>query len=194
MKGTAGAGAPASSRVLTIPNVISFVRIAAIPVFWILIVDEDTTALGIIAFSVIVATDWVDGAIARRTGQVSELGKILDPVADRLVIVAGVIALVSRGAFPLWAAVAIVARDVAVLAVGGLLLAGRTIRVDVRWVGKIATFSLMCAIAWISWGTLGFPLAATALVGGWVFFAAGIIESYIAAGVYLRDIRVRLRA
>ena len=55
-------------------------------------------------FGVVVATDWVDGTIARRTGQVSELGKVLDPVADRLAIAAGLIALVVRGAFPLWAA------------------------------------------------------------------------------------------
>ncbi len=189
MKGTAGEASPASTRVFTVPNVISFARIACIPVFWILIADEDTTLLGILAFSLIVATDWVDGFIARRTGQVSELGKILDPVADRLVIAAGVIALVARDAYPLWAAVAIVARDVAVLVVGGLLLAGRRIRIDVRWIGKLATFSLMTSIAWISWGTLGYPLAATALVGGWVMFAAGIVESYIAAGVYLRDLR-----
>ena len=60
-----------------------------IPVFVALIVDEDTTTAGLIVFGVVVATDWVDGTIARRTGQVSELGKVLDPVADRLAIAAG---------------------------------------------------------------------------------------------------------
>ena len=68
------------------------------------------------------ATDWVDGYVARRTGQVSELGKVLDPVADRLAIAAGLIALVVRGVFPLWAALLILVRDVAVLVAGAALL------------------------------------------------------------------------
>ena len=109
---TSGERSP-SSRVLTVPNLISALRIAAIPVFWALIVDEDTSAWGLVLFVVVVATDWVDGTIARRTGQVSELGKVLDPIADRLAIAAGLIALVIRGAFPLWAAALILARDVA---------------------------------------------------------------------------------
>ena len=87
--------------------------------FWALIVDEDTIGLGHRCCSpLVVATDWVDGTIARRTGQVSELGKVLDPVADRLAIAAGLIALVVRGAFPLWAAALILVRDVAVLVAG----------------------------------------------------------------------------
>jgi len=194
MEPIAGETSPAARRVFTLPNVISFARIVSIPFVWVLIVDPDTTAAGIAAFSVVVATDWVDGFVARRTGQVSELGKVLDPVADRLVILAGVVALVIRGAFPPWAAVAIIARDVAVLVVGAVLLAGRRVRIDVRWIGKLATFSLMCAIAWISWGALGYLLAEAATVAGWVFFAVGIVESYIAAAVYLRDIRTSLAA
>ena len=65
-----------------------------------LIVDEDTTASGIVLFVVVVATDWVDGTIACRTGQVTELGKVLDPVADRVAIAAGLVALVVRGVPP----------------------------------------------------------------------------------------------
>ena len=158
-----------------------------------LIVREATTTIGILVFSAVVATDWVDGAIARRTGQVSELGKVLDPVADRLVVAAGVLALVVRGAFPAWAAVAIVARDLAILVVGGVLLLARGIRLDVRWMGKLATASLMCSVAWISWGSLGLPVAAAALVGGWAAFATGIVESYVVAAVYLGDARRALR-
>ena len=69
-------------------------------------------------FGLVVATDWVDGTIARRTGQVSELGKILDPVADRLAIAAGLIALMVRDVFPVWAGLLILVRDAAVLVVG----------------------------------------------------------------------------
>jgi cardiolipin synthase len=194
MEPTAGEASPVSTRVLTLPNVISFARIVSIPFFCVLIADPDSTALGIVVFSIVVATDWIDGFIARRTGQVSELGKVLDPVADRLVVIAGVIALVARDAFPMWAAVAIVARDVAVLVAGAVLMAGRKIRIDVRWIGKLATFSLMCSIAWISWGALGYPLAEAATVAGWAAFGVGIIESYLAAAIYVRDIRVSLAA
>ena len=143
-----------SRRVFTVPNVISFSRIALIPVFFLLIVDPDTTTAGVILFAIVIATDWVDGTIARRTGQVTELGKVLDPVADRLAIAAGIIALVIRGVFPLWAAVAILARDLVVLLAGAYVLSRTHVRLDVRWIGKVATFSLMVAVPAISWGAL----------------------------------------
>ncbi|MDH4111422.1 MAG: CDP-alcohol phosphatidyltransferase family protein [Actinomycetota bacterium] len=187
-----GDRAQASSRLLTVPNLISALRIAAIPVFWVLIVDDDTTAWGIVLFGVVVATDWVDGTIARRTGQVSELGKVLDPLADRLAIAAGLIALVVRGAFPAWAAGLILARDVAVLAAWAVL-ATKGFRLDVRWIGKVATFELMIAIPAVSWGTLGLWPAGAALAIGWPVYALGIVEYYIAAAAYAADLRRTLR-
>src|SRR5512133_3165237 len=128
-EGTPAAGS--GRRVLTVPNALSALRIALIPVFVALILDHDTTTAGLIMFGCVVATDWVDGTIARRTGQVSELGKVLDPVADRLAIAAGLIALVVRGAFPLWAALLILVRDLAVVVVGVLLLVTRKVRIEV---------------------------------------------------------------
>jgi cardiolipin synthase len=193
MKGT-GESEPASTAILTLPNALSFVRIALIPLFVYLIVHEPTTFAGLLLFSGVVATDWVDGWVARRTGQVSELGRVLDPVADRLAIAAGLIALIARGAFPLWAGVMILVRDAVVLVGGALLIAGRRVRVDVRFIGKIATFSLMGAIVWISWGNLGYGLAPLALTGGWLLFGTGIVEYYIAAAVYMSDIRRALRS
>jgi cardiolipin synthase len=184
-----GTPAGSGSRVLTIPNAISALRIALIPVFVALIVDENTTTAGLIMFGLVVATDWVDGTIARRTGQVSELGKVLDPVADRLAIAAGLIALAVRGVFPVWAAVLILVRDVAVLVVGVFLLTRRHVRIEVRWIGKVATFSLMVAVPAIAWGALGLPLAAAATAVGWVSFSVGIVEYYVAAAVYARDAR-----
>ena len=183
-----------SRRVLTVPNVISFSRIALIPVFFLLIVDPDTTTAGVILFAVVIATDWVDGTIARRTGQVTELGKVLDPVADRLAIAAGIIALVIRGVFPLWAAVAILARDLAVLLAGSYVLSRTHIRLDVRWIGKVATFSLMVAVPAVAWGALDLPLGAAGTTIGWVCFTVGIVEYYIAAFAYARDARRALRS
>jgi len=188
MRGTSGSER-ASSAILTIPNLLSFLRILLIPVFVVLIVRPSTTTAGLILFSIVAATDWVDGWVARRTGTVTELGKVLDPVADRLAMAAGLIALVIRGAFPLWAAALILVRDVAILAVGAVLLAGRRVRIDVRFIGKIATFTLMFAVPFVSWGTLDLPLAAAALAAGWVGFTVGIVEYYLAAGAYVGDLR-----
>ena len=180
---------PSSNRVLTVPNLLSFLRIASIPVFVVLIVDRDTTFSGILVFAAVAWTDWIDGFLARRLGQVSDLGKILDPTADRLAIAAGLIALAVRGAFPWWAALVILARDAAVLAVGMGLFLRRRVRLEVRSIGKVATFSLMAAVTWISWGNLGYALDDTALALGWVCLGAGIVEYYVAAALYVGDLR-----
>jgi cardiolipin synthase len=179
----------ATDRVLTIPNAISFARIALIPVFFTMIVDEDTTKAGLILFGVVAATDWVDGVVARATGQVSEVGKVLDPVADRLAIAAGLIALVIRGAFPLWAALLILVRDAAILVAGLVLLWRKRARIEVRYLGKVATFGLMTAIGFISWGSLGYAFAPAALACGWTIYAVAIVESYVAAALYVGDLR-----
>jgi cardiolipin synthase len=180
---------PASSAVVTVPNILSASRIAAIPLFCWLAANERTRLWGILLFAVVVSTDWVDGYVARRTGQVTELGRILDPVADRLAIAAGLLTFAIIGIFPFWAALLILVRDVAVLLGGVALLWGRDLRVDVRGIGKIATFSLMAAIAWIAWGNAGGPLGDVLLVGGWLAYVVGIVEYYLAAGLYATDVR-----
>jgi cardiolipin synthase len=183
---------PASSAVVTVPNILSFARIALIPVFCWFSANERTRLWGIFLFAVVVSTDWVDGYLARRTGQVSELGRILDPVADRLAIGAGLLTFAISGIFPFWAAVLILVRDVAILLGGAAVLWGRDIRIEVRWIGKIATFSLMLAITWIAWGNAGGPLGEVLLVGGWLAYVVGVVEYYVAAGLYAIDIREAL--
>jgi cardiolipin synthase len=181
---------PASSAVITVPNILSFARIASIPIFCWLSANEGTRLWGILLFAVVVSTDWVDGYVARRTGQVTELGRILDPVADRLAIGAGLLTFAISGIFPFWAALLILVRDVAILLGGAALLWGRReIRVEVRGIGKLATFSLMAAIAWIAWGNAGGALGDVLLVGGWLAYAVGIVEYYLAAGLYATDVR-----
>jgi cardiolipin synthase (CMP-forming) len=193
MKGTGGRE-PASSAILTVPNLLSFVRILLIPLFVYLIVHEGTELAGISLFAAVAATDWVDGYIARRTNQVSELGKVLDPVADRLAIAAGLVAMMVRGAIPVWAGLAILVRDVAILAAGAVVLTRRKVRVDVRFIGKAATFNLMAAITFIAWGNLDQPFADATLAVGWVLYAVGIAEYYLAAAWYAGDLRRALAA
>lgn len=180
---------PASSAIVTVPNILSFARIATIPLFCWLAANGRMRVWGILLFAVVVSTDWVDGYVARRTGQVTELGRILDPVADRLAIAAGLVTFAIAGIFPFWAALLILLRDVVVVLGGAVLLWGRNIRVEVRGIGKIATFSLMAAIAWIAWGNAGGPLGDVLLVGGWLAYAVGIVEYYLAAGLYAIDVR-----
>jgi len=179
----------ASSAILTIPNLLSFLRILLIPVFFILIVHEGTELAGLVLVGVVMSTDWVDGYIARRTNSVSELGKILDPVSDRLAIAAVLVALLIRGALPLWAALLILVRDVGVLVVGLALLGSGGRRIDVRYIGKVATFTLMATVPLIAWGYFDLPLAPTASAIGWIFFPVGIVEYYWAAYLYVGDIR-----
>lgn len=184
-----GTSSGTTTRVLTVPNLLSFARILMIPVFVTLIVHHGTELQGLLLFALVASTDWVDGYIARRTNQVSELGKILDPTADRLAIAAGLIAMVVRGAFPLWAAMLILVRDGLILLAGAVLLATRGGRIDVRYIGKVATFGLMMGIPLVAWGALGEPFSAAALALGWTSYSIGLVEYYVATWLYVGDLR-----
>jgi cardiolipin synthase len=183
-----------SSAILTLPNALSFLRILLIPVFVALLLNDGTELAGLLLVGVVMSTDWVDGYVARRTNSVSELGKILDPVSDRLAIAAVLIALLIRGAIPLWAALLILVRDAAVFLVGIVLLGTRGRRIDVRYVGKVGTFTLMATVPLIAWGYFDLPLAETATAIGWIFFPVGIAEYYAATVLYFGDMREMLRA
>jgi cardiolipin synthase (CMP-forming) len=180
-------------RVATVPNLLSFVRILLIPVFVVLIVRHGTEAAGLLLLGGVVATDWVDGYVARHTGQVSNLGKLLDPVADRLAITAALIAMVVRHAVPLWAALLVIVRDALIMLAGLWLLLTKRARLDVRWVGKAATLALMAGIPLIAWGNFDLALHGAALVAGWALYAVGIVLYYAAAVVYAFDIAAALR-
>jgi cardiolipin synthase len=182
-----------SRRVLTVPNALSFFRILLIPVFVALLAGEDTRLGGFLLMAGVLATDWVDGVVARRTGQVTELGKLLDPFADRLAMVAALVTLVVLDLFPLWAALLVVVRDVAVAGAGVYLLR-KGIRIDVRMLGKYATFTLMWGIPMIAWGNAELPLDDLLLVLGWVWFPVGVVEYYAVTLTYARDVREALAA
>jgi cardiolipin synthase len=185
---------PDRSRILTAPNVLSLVRIAMIPVFFALIVHHGTEAAGLLLFGVVASTDWLDGYVARRTGQVTELGKVLDPVADRLAIAAALVAVVVRDAFPLWAAIAIIARDVVVVLAGAIAMGRRHVRIDVRRSGKVATLLLMVGVPFIAWGAFGLALDRLATFVGWSCYAVGITLYYWTAVRYAIDLRRALAA
>jgi cardiolipin synthase (CMP-forming) len=184
---------PASRRILTLPNALSLIRILLIPAFILLLAEKDTRLGGFLLMAAVLSTDWVDGVVARRTGQVTELGKILDPFADRLAVVSALVTLIALDLFPLWAGLIVIVRDVAV-GIAGLLLLRQGIRIDVRKLGKYATFTLMWGIPMIAWGNAGLPLDDLLVVLGWVWFPVGVVEYYAVTVLYAQDVRRALSA
>lgn len=181
-------GAEMSSRVLTVPNMISLVRLALVPVFAVLIiVGEDGWALLVLAVSG--ATDWLDGVLARRLNQVTRLGQILDPFADRLFIFVTLIGLAWREVVPLWLVIVIVARDV-LLAVTAPVLARRGYgTLNVSLVGKTATFALLYAFPLLLLAEVPGWLGACAHVVGWAFTWWGVGLYWLAGLQYVAQVR-----
>ncbi len=131
--------------IFTWPNLVTVVRLGCIPVFlWLLFGRDDRLAASLLLGG-LGATDWIDGYLARRLDQTSELGKILDPTADRLLFLVGIVAMLVDRSVPVWFGVAALARE-AFVAVAALALgAFGARRFDVTWLGKCATFALMFA-------------------------------------------------
>ena len=128
---------------ITVPNLISLLRLAAVPVFvWLLLGQEKPLAAAAL-LGALGATDWVDGWIARKFDQVSELGKILDPTADRVMFLVAIFSMLIDGSVPVWFGVATLIRE-AVVAIAALILAGFGARaLEVTWLGKTSSFGLM---------------------------------------------------
>lgn len=125
-------------RIMTAPNVISFIRLFTIPVFYLLLMCGYSVPAGII-FGLSAATDAVDGHLARATHSVSKLGKILDPAVDRMLMVTGVFGVFIVGRLPLWIIIVVVARDLLLLVGGAYILDRYKVRVDVLFLGKVVT-------------------------------------------------------
>lgn len=181
-------------RLLTLPNVITTSRLLLVPLFIWLVATADEPAWAAVLLAVMGATDWVDGQVARRTGQVSELGKILDPAADRLVLMIAVITIVvSTDAVPAWIWVPVMIREpIMFVAVPVLALLGAT-RIDVTWYGKAGTFALMCSFPWLLYGSSDAPASAVFEVLGLGAGALGVVLSYYAALLYIPMARRALR-
>jgi cardiolipin synthase (CMP-forming) len=179
-----------SHKVLTIPNIISFVRLCCIPVFLWLLFGRHNRAGAAWLLAGLGATDWIDGYIARNFAQVSELGKVLDPAADRLLFIVGIVGIIIDGSAPLWLSVLVVVREVLIAILLVVLTALGMKRFPVTWWGKTATFLLMFA----------FPLflLSHALEGRWHTFTAvlawatglpGLVISYATFADYLPKMR-----
>ena len=177
---------------LTIPNLISVLRLLLVPVFLWLVFGEGEIAWAGVLLGVIGATDWIDGYLARRLDQVSEVGKFLDPLADRLAVFVAVIAGLIKDILPAWFAWALILREV-VIGFGALYGWTRGVtKLDVRWLGKTATLLLYAAIT-------GFYLA-EGFDLPWLFWISllvgtiGLVLYYVVAFQYLGDLRAAIAA
>ncbi|MFK4729155.1 CDP-alcohol phosphatidyltransferase family protein [Agromyces mediolanus] len=171
-----------STRVWTIPNVLSMLRLALVPVFLVLLVMGEYIG-ALIVLVVASLSDLADGYLARRLNQVTRLGQLLDPAADRLYIFAALLGLAAGGLVPWWIVVVIVSRDVFLLVLGVVLASHGYGPLPVHQLGKVATFALFFGLPVIMLG-LAFPPVqpvsepigwAITLWGAFLYWWAGII-------------------
>ncbi|HET8665000.1 MAG TPA: CDP-alcohol phosphatidyltransferase family protein [Nocardioides sp.] len=162
------------SRVWTVPNALSFLRLLGVPLFlWLVLGPEaDGWALALLAASGV--TDYLDGYLARRLGQTSRLGQVLDPVADRLYILAVVIGLAIRDVVPWWFAVVLPLRDLLLWGLVPILRTRGYSALPVHFLGKAATFNLLYAFPLLLLGDGTGDTATLAKVFGWAFAGWGI--------------------
>lgn len=132
-------------RVWTLPNAITLCRLFLVAGFVAALFAAHDRILAFLLLGVAGATDFLDGYVARHTGQVTTIGKVIDPSADRVVLATAVIASTVYGAIPVWLCAAVIARDAAVSAMVLVLASVGAARIDVNWYGKAGTFGLMCA-------------------------------------------------
>ncbi|WP_265521244.1 CDP-alcohol phosphatidyltransferase family protein [Oerskovia flava] len=185
-------GQEISSRVLTVPNAISFLRLLLVPVFAVLIVQgHDVWALVVLAVSG--ASDWLDGVLARRMNQVTKLGQVLDPAADRLFILVTMLGLAWRDIVPIWLVVLIVGRDLVLLALLPALTRHGYGPLEVSFVGKAATFALLYAFPLLLLAEAPGTLGLVASVVGWAFTWWGVGLYWLAGVQYVRQTRTLLR-
>lgn len=185
----------ADRGVWTIPNLISLARLLCVPVFLWLLWAEDRPVAAAALLAVLGATDWVDGYIARHFDQGSEVGKVLDPVADRVLLVAAGIALLTvdvPGTVKVLAVVVLV-REVLIAIATLVLAAAGAKRIDVVWAGKAGTLAIMFSLPALLVAEEMDGGALLMKLFGWGFGLAGIVLSWYAAAQYVPAARAALR-
>ena len=179
-------------------NLVTAIRLALIPVFLWLLFGTGHRALAAWLLGALGATDWVDGYLARRLHQVSAVGKVIDPVADRVLVIVGLLAVAAAGGVPWWFSLITLARELIVSLMTLLLAALGAARIDVLWWGKVSTFALMTTfplflltsndhhVALAGWQHVGRDLC-------WVVGVAGLALSWVVLASYVRPALAALR-
>ncbi len=174
-------------RILSLPNVVTSARLVLIPVFvWLLVQPHhrDWFAAAVL-LAALGSTDWVDGQLARRLDQVTNVGKVLDPTADRALLATATIGILAVGAVPVpIAVIALIREGVVALAAVGLAIAGAR-RIDVTLIGKAGTFGLMCAFPLFLAGHSTIGWHHVALVLAWVAALIGLTLGWVSLAFYV---------
>lgn len=181
--------AGAADRVWTVPNLLSALRLLGVPVFlWLVLGPKaDAWALGLLVLSGV--TDWLDGFLARRWDQRSVLGQLLDPIADRLYLLAVVVGLALRDVIPWWLAVLLPLRDVLLWGLVPILRTRGYTSLPVHFIGKAATFCLLYAFPLLFLGDGDGSAATLARVFGWAFAGWGLGLYWWAGVLYAWQVR-----
>ena len=184
-----------SLRVVTVPNALSVLRLLGVPLFLWLALGPHADGWAIIVLAISSVTDWLDGKLARLLNQTSRLGQLLDPAADRLYIIATVIALGVRGIVPWWFVALLFGRDVLLLVFPPILKRhGYGPALPVHYLGKAATFNLLYALPLLLLGAGHATINHVARIVGWGFGIWGVGLYWYAGVLYALHVRQLVRA
>jgi len=187
-------GQVASDRVATVPNALSLLRLLGVPLFLWLALGPKADGWAIVVLVVSSFTDWLDGKLARLLHQTSKLGQLLDPAADRLYILATVLALSVRHIMPWWLAAVLIGRDVVLAGFLPLLKRLGYGPLPVHYLGKAATFNLLYALPLLLLGDGHATVNHVARIVGWAFAIWGTALYWWAGGLYAVQVRQLARA
>jgi cardiolipin synthase len=177
-----------TDRVLTVPNALSALRLLGVPFFlWLVLNEHDAAAVALLMVSGV--TDWLDGKIARKWGQMSRVGQLLDPAADRLYILATLIGLTIRDVVPLWLTLGLVGRDVILGFFLPVLRRYGYGPLPVSFLGKAATFNLLSGFPLLLLGEGDSVVSQVAHAFGWAFAIWGTALYWWAGVLYVVQVR-----
>ena len=177
-----------TDRVLTLPNALSALRLLGVPLFlWLVLNEHDPAAVALLMVSGV--TDWLDGKIARKWGQMSRVGALLDPAADRLYILATLIGLTIRDIVPLWLTLGLVGRDVILAFFLPVLRRYGYGPLPVHFLGKAATFNLLSGFPLLLLGEGESLVSEVAHAFGWAFAIWGTALYWWAGVLYVVHVR-----
>jgi cardiolipin synthase (CMP-forming) len=170
--------------VFTVPNVLTVVRFLGVPLFIWLVLSEHEYGYGALVLAIMAGTDWVDGYIARRFNQMSNLGRVMDPIADRLSLIAVAVTLVIAGVVEWWYLVALLVPDAVLLALSLFYFHGHP-DLPVSRIGKIRTGLLLVGTPLLVLSKLPVPAANVYATVAWIFLGVGPVGHWIAAYNYV---------
>lgn len=178
-----------TDRTFTVPNLLSMARLLGVPLFLWLILVPQADGWAVLLLLVAGATDWLDGYLARKWNQISRLGQLLDPIADRLYILATLVGLLLRDIIPWWLVALLVSRDILMAVVLAVLKRRGITGLPVHFIGKAATFNLLYAFPLLLLGDGTSAFATICKVVGWAFAIWGTALYWWAAVLYLEQAR-----